>query len=1365
MRNLQGVILFICMSWLSVALAGDVPAPLQPWTQWVLEKHPDAPCPRRHDNLETGVCGWPGSLRIDARAEGAEFEQSWQLFAPGWVLLPGDARHWPLDVRINEQHASVLEHKGRPAVWLNPGAYQVTGRFAWEQRPARLGLPPGVALIELTLDGVAGIENLEADGSLLLGSGRPRDVAADSLDTQVFRKLEDDVPLRMETRVKLAVSGKDREIVLGRLLLEGSHIMRLESPLPARIEANGDLRIQVRAGEWSLVLWSRSAGQPTQFTRQKSTDNWPEEEIWVFSENTRLRQVSVQDSTPIDSSQTLLPTEWRSLPAYLMRDGDTLSLLEQQRGDSEPAPAELTVTREAWLDFDGKGYTFRDRVSGNLARAGRLAMAEGYALGRADVNGAPQLITRLTDTALSGLEVRQGQLDLMALSRLEGRHATMAASGWAHDMASLEAKVYVPPGWLLLHANGPDTSAGAWLAQWDLWGIFLVLIIAAASFRQWGLGAGVLAGLMLVLTYHETDAPVMIWLYILISLALLNALPTGRLQQALRLLLQLGFIVLAVLVLQFAVTHVRLALYPQLEQPWKIQQGHPASLDVEGEVYAEEASAEGSGRVRENSPAAATLLSAGSVSYEPRAEKKKLKTGLDPDARIQTGPGEPAWEWREATLRWSGPVVMSQTVQLYWLSPLWHSLLRILSVLLVLLYAAGLVRAASGKLRTAPAVNPSSPAASTTAATAVIAALVLVGGSLGSQPVQAEFPSPDMLSELETRLLKAPDCAPACANINSGSVQVSGDILQLGLQLDTNARVAVPMPVNLSRWQPRSVLVDGVATKALRREDSQLWLMLPAGTHQVVMEGPLTLDSMQLQFSLPARNLQIRADGWQVTGFSEGRVPSGSLELRREQAQTAESQAGQLLQDPAPPFVKMTRRVVLGMEWEVETQLSRLAPEDGAIALQVPLLPGEAVLTTGIRVKAGSVQANFGRDQQVISWRSSLKPVPELLLSAAENQPWVEQWVFDISPRWHVDFDGLAPTKQDAGVAEPVWRPWPGEQLKAVIQRPEAVPGPTRTLESARLVHTPGARTADTTLEMTVRSSQGGEWILPLPSGSTVQKLVIDGIEQSHPSRDGQMRVSLHPGVQAVQVEWRQAIEQGWRTVTPLLEPGEPVTNIDISLKVPEGRWLLWVAGPAVGPAVLVWGVLVVMMMVAIGLGRSGLTPLKTGQWLLLGVGMSTANGVGSIPVMLWFLAMSARGRPAYSELSRRAFNFSQVGLVLLTLIAGGYLLATIPMSLLSEPDMQVAGNGSGSGMLNWYQDHAASALPQASIISLPIMVYRIVMLLWSLWMVFALLGWCRWGWSCFSATGLWRPAPPKAPKTPRVPVNRKPTEQTPGPV
>ena len=49
-----------------------------------------------------------------------------------------------------------------------------------------------------------------------------------------------------------------------------------------------------------------------------------------------------------------------------------------------------------------------------------------------------------------------------------------------------------------------------------------------------------------------------------------------------------------------------------------------------------------------------------------------------------------------------------------------------------------------------------------------------------------------------------------------------------------------------------------------------------------------------------------------------------------------------------------------------------------------------------------------------------------------------------------------------------------------------------------------------------------------------------------------------------------------------------------------QDRWVLFVMGPKLGPAVLFWGVLIVIVILAIGLGKIPLTPLKGWHWFLL---------------------------------------------------------------------------------------------------------------------------------------------------------------------
>jgi hypothetical protein len=82
---------------------------------------------------------------------------------------------------------------------------------------------------------------------------------------------------------------------------------------------------------------------------------------------------------------------------------------------------------------------------------------------------------------------------------------------------------------------------------------------------------------------------------------------------------------------------------------------------------------------------------------------------------------------------------------------------------------------------------------------------------------------------------------------------------------------------------------------------------------------------------------------------------------------------------------------------------------------------------------------------------------------------------------------------------------------------------------------------------------------------------------------------------------------------------------------------------------------------------------------------------------------------------------------------------------------MQVSGNGSSHALLRWFADRSGPNLATPWIVSVPLLVYRAVMLAWALWLALSVLKWLRWGWDAFSTGGVWRkkatnPVPPSAP-------------------
>jgi hypothetical protein len=271
------------------------------------------------------------------------------------------------------------------------------------------------------------------------------------------------------------------------------------------------------------------------------------------------------------------------------------------------------------------------------------------------------------------------------------------------------------------------------------------------------------------------------------------------------------------------------------------------------------------------------------------------------------------------------------------------------------------------------------------------------------------------------------------------------------------------------------------------------------------------------------------------------------------------------------------------------------------------------------------------------------------------------------------------------------------------------------------------------------RSTRGAQHVVRLPGDAEVTDVYIDGREQSLRADNGELTVPILPGEHSVAISWRTSGGMSFRTVTPEVDIGAPASNIELSLSRPHDRWLLGTRGPKLGPAVLYWSELAALILFALILGRTGLAPLHTWQWLLLGFGFSTFSWPVLGLVALWLLACGARGKLNTDGLVWWRFNLAQVVIGWLTVAALLAIIVTLPQGLLGTPDMQVTGHNSYATQLGWFADRSESVLPRASAFTAPMWIYKMLILAWALWLSFALVRWLPWVWKCFSKDGFWR--------------------------
>src|SRR5438093_151962 len=84
-----------------------IPEPLRPWVEWVMHGHEEERCPFFLGDAAKRQCSWPSRLALDLSDRGGRFTQEWMLYRDAWADLPGDARIWPQDVRVDGRPAMV----------------------------------------------------------------------------------------------------------------------------------------------------------------------------------------------------------------------------------------------------------------------------------------------------------------------------------------------------------------------------------------------------------------------------------------------------------------------------------------------------------------------------------------------------------------------------------------------------------------------------------------------------------------------------------------------------------------------------------------------------------------------------------------------------------------------------------------------------------------------------------------------------------------------------------------------------------------------------------------------------------------------------------------------------------------------------------------------------------------------------------------------------------------------------------------------------------------------------------------------------------------------------------------------------------
>ncbi|QQS06322.1 MAG: hypothetical protein IPK50_05360 [Fibrobacterota bacterium] len=719
-------------------------------------------------------------------------------------------------------------------------------------------------------------------------------------------------------------------------------------------------------------------------------------------------------------------------------------------------------------------------------------------------------------------------------------------------------------------------------------------------------------------------------------------------------------------------------------------------------------------------------LGTGGRSGMEKMAKRKAKPDIaskrerDPflDGAIQTGPGIPQTQGPSARLESAYPMASDASVRIWTLGTNSVRAVRLFGMVMGWLLLIHVYRRRVRGACCAPTM--------TSPTSAAMAFLLLL---LSASPASAQtMPSPEMLEELQTTLTRAPECGESCVDISRISVKSQGSEIRLECTLQALASSTVQLPQG--DWTISDI---SCPTCTVGSSGQDPFAVLTKGTHTLAMTGKPSGKEVVFSFPVRPRVLEVTAPGW-------SRIDEGRASMHLVRGKGLESEASTDEQNPArsnigtSPFVRIERSFQFSREWTVITRLVRATQFDGAIAIDYPLLAGEATLD-GQAIDSGKARWVLPSGESSVEFHTRLRHDDSLVLVASTG-PWSETWSAQSHPRLQILHRGMPVTQR----GEMAWTPFPGDTLKMFPKAWPAAKGPMVTILGAELTQNTDPRDPSAKLVLRTYTSQGSDLQIRLPDEAQLEGIYRDGTEQI-PNKlpDGRWNLSLTATTRQVTVKWRTPDKNWFIRKSPRVEISTGGVNFSTTLYPASDRFVLLAGGQGNGVRCLWWSFLPLFFAMAWLARQWSGKKISFVQASMVLIPISSIDGLGTSPMWLFAIGLVWlvvwRSRVDIRGWSTSHLRFVQAGVLAFGAITAIALLRLLASPLMGSPNFLPAQS---SQAWTWVFDRSAGTLPSAWVVSLPTWSWKVALGIWLVWLGRFALPWIRSGWSVFTQDGVW---------------------------
>lgn len=1371
-----------------------LPEALKGWDKWVMDGVLSDNCRYSYNNKNKQFCFFLSELSLDISPKSLEFTQNVTLLADGYVQIPGSVGSFPVKATVNNKDFPIILKGGKAYVNLEQGKYTIVGQIKSMEEIRNVIVPENAAILNVYKLGVE-VKNPTVDnGVLRLETKSTARGETDDLTVFVYRKIYDDIPLSMNVHLSLNVTGKERVENLGKIIPENFALVSINSNLSTYVHKNGDLMVEVKPGNNIVDISLRQISPSLDLKLDNSP---VEQEIWVFENDDTRRVIQVPVMLrSVQAQNTSLPQAWKRLPAYEVSKGNKFTLkaipFDKNRPDSLRLQRDikLAFAGDLYSISDNISGTFYDderlSVVSPLTFYSSSINGEPQAITSTKDNPDSGIEIRKGSANIQNiLRVENSNKNIPAA----GYNKIFDSVTWNLQLAPGYKLFYasgadsVSNSWISnWNLMSVFLVALLTVSVYHLFGFWKALVAAGAFvlicpvFFAFIAISFIICGVIFIQRHIEEDKKVQKFLsFIKYSLCLFLliasfAFAVNHLRQAMypglesvSMTFLMNFIdyrFLAIFYLVSVVVYMFYNVYknPQRSMTRKVVYtilfflfiGFSGIVSIAGyflsygyfpdrydTFYEESVDTFRSSSVKEVAYAApsvakmksSSLLDKGYAKYQSLNAIKNI---------AQTGVGFPSWTdyKNKSTLYINGPVDSGDIFSLYLISPTINVILSFMRVILgfVVLYWLLDKRVI---MRNINLKNISQKLA-------VLAFVFLLFNPLSARAEAGSIPSDSMLKELETKLNRnyIPSCIPDCISIPEASLTQSNKELVLSFKVYSNDdNLVLPLPTIKSAgvgYAKLQKLIKNGVNADIVSENNILYVPIDKNTNIFELYYELDDSSNSFIFSsyIPINYIETNLSDFSLSAMGDNNQKLQNFQINRvkknEDSVIVQEKEEVSRLEPETYFI-VYRTFDISSIWEVKTKIVRINNLTEVSSFNLPTLSGEKILTTdGVLLKDG-VRLSFSpneKEKELVS----IVPVEQdiTLKSPQATMGYKEIWKFKIDNIWSFKYDGV--TQSSSNNQYITFNPYYGEVLNMSIVAPNSVDGYVVTIDDVNQDTSLGRDVLETNISLKLRASESGVHDIVLPENTSIKSLTVGGKTYPITINDNVFTIPVVQGVNNISftAETKEAI--GNVISIPEYDLNAPMVDIKQSVKVPYKKWILYIDGPVKGTAVLFWSMLPVWLIAALALSCFKFMPLKFIHWFVLLLGLSQTSLIFTIIIVLWFALIGLKSKlGAKSSIEK----ILQVAIPLLTLAFIYSLFRGVYSGLLGNWNMNIQGYrsylSSGFANLGWYQDISMGKLPTPKVFTLPIAIYRTIMVLWSIWLSVYFVRWARWGFAIYN--------------------------------